>query len=82
MSTVIVDKTIDFLTVIIFTIIGVAITITPILMPGKIKTLFTGVSAVVSDIQHSIFEIPFSSRITTFPTSYLPIFPFLPRVIK
>jgi uncharacterized protein (TIRG00374 family) len=42
LASVIVDKTIEFLTVIIFTIIGVAIAITRIPMPGKIKTLFIG----------------------------------------
>lgn len=45
LASVIVDKTIEFLTVIIFTIIGVVIAITRIPMPGKIKTLFIGFTA-------------------------------------
>lgn len=45
LASVIVDKTIEFLTVIIFTIIGVAIAITRIPMAGKIKTLFIGFTA-------------------------------------
>jgi uncharacterized protein (TIRG00374 family) len=46
LASVIVDKTIEFLTVIIFTIVGVAIAITRIPMPGKIKTLFIGFTAL------------------------------------
>jgi uncharacterized protein (TIRG00374 family) len=46
LASVIVDKTIEFLTVIVFTIIGVAIVITRIPMPGKIKTLLIGSAAV------------------------------------
>ena len=46
LASVIVDKTIEFLTVIIFTIVGVAIAITRIPMPGKIKTLFIGFTVV------------------------------------
>jgi uncharacterized protein (TIRG00374 family) len=46
LASVIVDKTIEFLTVIVFTIVGVAIAITRIPMPGKIKTLFIGFTAV------------------------------------
>ena len=46
LASVIVDKTIEFLTVIIFTIIGVAIAIIRIPMPGKIKTLFIGFTVV------------------------------------
>lgn len=45
LASVIVDKTIEFLTVIIFTIIAVAIAITRIPMPVKIKTLFIGFTA-------------------------------------
>lgn len=45
LASVIVDKTIEFLTAIIFTIVGVAIAIIRIPMPGKIKTLFIGTAA-------------------------------------
>jgi uncharacterized protein (TIRG00374 family) len=45
LASVIVDKTIEFLTNIIFTIIGVAIAIIRIPMPGKIKTLLIAVAA-------------------------------------
>lgn len=45
LASVIVDKTIEFLTVIVFTIIGVAIAIIRIPMSGKIKTLFIGFAA-------------------------------------
>ncbi len=42
LATVIVDKTIEFITVIVFTIIGVAIALTRIPLPGKLKTLLIG----------------------------------------
>lgn len=41
-ASVIVDKTIEFLSVIVFTIIGVAILLTRIVLPGKLKILFVG----------------------------------------
>jgi uncharacterized protein (TIRG00374 family) len=42
LASVIVDKTIEFISVIVFTIITVAVAITRIPMPGKIKTLLIG----------------------------------------
>jgi uncharacterized protein (TIRG00374 family) len=45
LASVIVDKTIEFLTLIVFTIIGVAIAITRIPMPGKIKIILIGFAA-------------------------------------
>ena len=45
LASVVVDKTIEFLTTIVFTIIGVAIAITRIPMPGKIKTFLIGFTA-------------------------------------
>jgi len=45
LASVIVDKTIEFLTVIVFSIICVAIAIIRIPMSGKIKTLFIGFAA-------------------------------------
>jgi uncharacterized protein (TIRG00374 family) len=42
LASVIVDKTIEYLTVIFFTIIGVTIALTRIPIPGKLKTLFIG----------------------------------------
>jgi len=45
LASVIVDKTIEFITTLVFTIIGVAIAITRIPMPGKIKTFFIGFTA-------------------------------------
>lgn len=64
LASVIVDKTIEFLTVIVFTIIGVAIAITRIPMPGKIKTLFIGFASaalllllfLLSKQQKGLFE--------------------------
>jgi uncharacterized protein (TIRG00374 family) len=46
LASVVVDKTIEFLTTIAFTIIGVAITIVRIPIPGKIKTFLIGFNAV------------------------------------
>ncbi|NIM18442.1 MAG: flippase-like domain-containing protein [Candidatus Aminicenantes bacterium] len=46
LASVIVDKTIEFITVIVFIIIGVAMTITRFTLPGKLKAIFIG--AVVS----------------------------------
>jgi uncharacterized protein (TIRG00374 family) len=45
LASIVVDKTIEFLTTIVFTIIGVAIAIIRIPMPGKIKTFFIGFTA-------------------------------------
>ena len=42
LASVIVDKTIEFITVIFFTIIGVTIALTRIPIPGKLKILFIG----------------------------------------
>jgi uncharacterized protein (TIRG00374 family) len=46
LASVVVDKTIEFLTTIAFTIIGVAIAIVRIPMPGKIKTFLIGFNIV------------------------------------
>ncbi len=48
LASVVVDKTIEFFTTIVFTIIGVAIAITRIPMSGKIKTLLVGTVAAAS----------------------------------
>lgn len=48
LASVIVDKTIELLTVIVFTIIGVSIALTRIPLPGKLKTLFVGFVVVAS----------------------------------
>lgn len=48
LASVIVDKTIEFFTVMVFTIIGVAIALTRIPLPGKFKTLFIGFVVLAS----------------------------------
>jgi len=45
LASVVVDKTIEFLTTIVFTIIGVTLAITRIPMPGKMKTILVGFTA-------------------------------------
>ncbi|MCP4154651.1 MAG: flippase-like domain-containing protein [bacterium] len=48
LASVILDKTIEFITVIFFTIIGVTVIIMRIPLPPKIKTIFIGVVALAS----------------------------------
>ncbi|MCP4217559.1 MAG: flippase-like domain-containing protein [bacterium] len=48
LASVVVDKTIEFLTVIAFTIIGVTIAITRLALPVKLKTIFVAVVVVTT----------------------------------